>query len=40
MPVLDGLRHGEPVDGSPSLLPYARQKIVIVGLGMVAIALM
>ncbi|CAI7668261.1 unnamed protein product [Penicillium crustosum] len=40
MPVLDGLRYGEPVDGSPSPANYAqRQKIVIVGLGMVAISL-
>jgi nitrite reductase (NAD(P)H) len=41
MPVLDGLRHGEPVDGSasPSFQPTTkRQKIVIVGLGMVAIS--
>lgn len=44
MPVLDGLRHGEPVDGSGSPrfnTDHAkRQKIVIVGLGMVAISLM
>lgn len=40
MPVLDGLRHGEPVDGSHSFNERPRQKIVIVGLGMVAIALM
>ncbi|KAJ5937971.1 hypothetical protein N7454_004313 [Penicillium verhagenii] len=39
MPVLDGLRYGEPVDGSPSLKDRPRQKIVIVGLGMVAISL-
>ncbi|OOQ82854.1 Nitrite reductase [NAD(P)H] [Penicillium brasilianum] len=44
MPLLDGLRHGEPVDGSASsgihTEPTAtRQKIVIVGLGMVAISL-
>ena len=45
-PVLDGLRHGEPVDGSPSSGPglsadhSKRQKIVVVGLGMVAISLM
>ncbi|KAJ5091570.1 hypothetical protein NUU61_006440 [Penicillium alfredii] len=51
MPVLDGLRHGEPVDGSPSShvngfdarsenVSHAapRQKIVVVGLGMVAIS--
>ncbi|KAJ5950584.1 Nitrite reductase large subunit NirD [Penicillium vulpinum] len=40
MPVLDGLRYGEPVDGSP--IPASnnqRQKIVVVGLGMVAISL-
>jgi nitrite reductase (NAD(P)H) len=40
MPVLDGLRYGEPVDGSPSPNHIRRQKIVIVGLGMVAISLM
>lgn len=40
MPVLDGLRHGEPVDGSQSFNERPRQKIVIVGLGMVAISLM
>jgi nitrite reductase (NAD(P)H) len=41
MPVLDGLRHGEPIDGSPSPSTFGqRQKIVIVGLGMVAISLM
>ncbi|CAI7567274.1 unnamed protein product [Penicillium discolor] len=40
MPVLDGLRYGEPVDGSPSPVNHVqRQKIVIVGLGMVAISL-
>ncbi|KAJ5382540.1 FAD-dependent pyridine nucleotide-disulfide oxidoreductase, partial [Penicillium concentricum] len=40
MPVLDGLRYGEPVDGSPSPANNVqRQKIVIVGLGMVAISL-
>ncbi|KAJ5771282.1 uncharacterized protein N7511_003333 [Penicillium nucicola] len=39
MPVLDGLRHGEPVDGSPSPSNNApREKIVVVGLGMVAIS--
>jgi nitrite reductase (NAD(P)H) len=43
MPVLDGLRHGEPVDGSPSPSPSfneSRKKIVVVGLGMVAISFM
>lgn len=44
MPVLDGLRHGEPVDGSVNSdfnpNDSKRQKIVIVGLGMVAISLM
>lgn len=40
MRVLDGLRYGEPIDGSPSLSHTSRQKIVIVGLGMVAISLM
>lgn len=41
MPVLDGLRYGEPVDGSPSPSNQVqRQKIVVVGLGMVAISLM
>lgn len=45
MPVLDGLRHGEPVDGSASPSFHTeptttRQKIVIVGLGMVAVSLM
>lgn len=41
MRVLDGLRYGEPIDGSPSLSHISqRQKIVIVGLGMVAISLM
>lgn len=43
MPVLDGLRYGEPVDGSASGSfngTSTRQKIVIVGLGMVAISLM
>ena len=44
MPVLDGLRHGEPVDGSasPSLNhPDSRRlRIVVVGLGMVAISFM
>ncbi|KAJ5188390.1 FAD-dependent pyridine nucleotide-disulfide oxidoreductase [Penicillium cf. griseofulvum] len=39
MPVLDGLRYGEPVDGSPSTNSVQRQKIVIVGLGMVAVSL-
>ncbi|KAJ5852487.1 uncharacterized protein N7529_011872 [Penicillium soppii] len=40
MPVLDKLRRGEPVDGSPSPSTFAqRQKIVVVGLGMVAISL-
>ncbi|KGO68241.1 Nitrite reductase [NAD(P)H] large subunit, NirD [Penicillium italicum] len=39
MPVLDGLRYGEPVDGSPSTNHVQRQKIVVVGLGMVAISL-
>ncbi|KAJ5161578.1 hypothetical protein N7492_006970 [Penicillium capsulatum] len=42
MPVLDGLRYGEPVDASASggLHQNARkQKIVVVGLGMVAISL-
>ncbi|OQE41108.1 hypothetical protein PENCOP_c005G06498 [Penicillium coprophilum] len=40
MPVLDGLRYGEPVDGRPSHANnFQRQKIVIVGLGMVAISL-
>ncbi|KXG49054.1 FAD-dependent pyridine nucleotide-disulfide oxidoreductase [Penicillium griseofulvum] len=39
MPVLDGLRYGEPVDGSPSTNNVQRQKIVIVGLGMVAVSL-
>ncbi|KAJ5158350.1 FAD-dependent pyridine nucleotide-disulfide oxidoreductase [Penicillium coprophilum] len=39
MPVLDGLRYGEPVNGGPSLPSNVqRQKIVIVGLGMVAIS--
>ncbi|KAJ5985858.1 hypothetical protein N7522_013054 [Penicillium canescens] len=39
MPVLDGLRHGEPVDGSPSPANNVhREKIVVVGLGMVAIS--
>ncbi|KAJ5450222.1 Nitrite reductase [Penicillium daleae] len=43
MPVLDGLRHGEPVDGSASPSFHTepttkRQKIVVVGLGMVAIS--
>ncbi|KAJ5166982.1 Nitrite reductase [Penicillium canariense] len=42
MPVLDGLRHGEPVDGSASSSCNAehskRQKIVVVGLGMVAVS--
>jgi hypothetical protein len=41
MPVLDGLRHGEPVDGSPSPANNVhREKIVVVGLGMVAISFM
>jgi nitrite reductase (NAD(P)H) len=41
MPVLDGLRHGEPVDGSPSpSFNEPRKKIVVVGLGMVAISFM
>lgn len=41
MPVLDGLRHGEPVDGSPgSDVNNSRKKIVVVGLGMVAISFM
>jgi nitrite reductase (NAD(P)H) len=40
MPVLDGLRYGEPVDSSPSTNNVQRQKIVIVGLGMVAVSLM
>lgn len=43
MPVLDGLRHGEPVDGSASSEFNAvpnRQKVVVVGLGMVAISFM
>lgn len=44
-PVRDGLRHGEPVDGSASPCFNAthtskRQKIVVVGLGMVAISFM
>ncbi|KAJ5826890.1 FAD-dependent pyridine nucleotide-disulfide oxidoreductase [Penicillium robsamsonii] len=40
MPVLDGLRYGEPVDGSPRPANNVqRQRIVIVGLGMVAISL-
>ncbi|KAJ5676987.1 uncharacterized protein N7477_002620 [Penicillium maclennaniae] len=39
MPVLDGLRHGEPVDDSPSFnINESRKKIVVVGLGMVAIS--
>ncbi|KAJ5127015.1 hypothetical protein N7448_007794 [Penicillium atrosanguineum] len=39
MPVLDGLRHGEPVDGSPGpVFNDSRKKIVVVGLGMVAIS--
>ncbi|KAF3397930.1 Nitrite reductase [NAD] [Penicillium rolfsii] len=38
MPILDGLRHGEPVDGSTSHTTNKRLKIVIVGLGMVAIS--
>lgn len=42
MPVLDGLRYGEPVDGSPSFHAEntQKQKIVVVGLGMVAISFM
>ncbi|KAJ5247503.1 hypothetical protein N7468_002486 [Penicillium chermesinum] len=38
MPVLDGLRFGEPVDASPSPSTSKRHRIVVVGLGMVAIA--
>ncbi|KAJ5204530.1 uncharacterized protein N7498_005409 [Penicillium cinerascens] len=40
MPVFDGLRHGEPVDGSPGpgFNETSRKKIVVVGLGMVAIS--
>lgn len=37
MPMLNGHQNGGPIDGIPS---NGRQKIVIVGLGMVAIALM
>jgi nitrite reductase (NAD(P)H) len=41
MPGLYGLRYGEPVDGSPSPANNVnREKIVVVGLGMVAISFM
>lgn len=41
MPELDGLRYGGPIDGSSSPANQVqRQKIVVVGFGMVAISLM
>ncbi|KAJ5832094.1 hypothetical protein N7474_000405 [Penicillium riverlandense] len=40
MPILDGLRYGDPIDGSvgANIPESSRQRIVVVGLGMVAIS--